>query len=453
MFRIGQLSKMAKLSVPAIRFYEEKGLITPVNVDKWTGYRYYDETSLKRLNEIAYYKSLGFSLDEIRNLDENTIRNKIESSKKNLETLSKNISILSSFKKNEGGSMKKSEIVREILRTLEENHLNLYHSTAQTAVNRFIDSLDWDNFSEEDFDFYMQKLFAKFSDSQTRWNIKYLPLDNKLRLIQNELYLASENGKVIKLCKIEDKTTNQIVDMLKTLIPYETTECFIATCEQFLNNGYIYKLLELEKDGKFTLETEDGKSITTSIIPKKVASKTSGKPPYEHRILDNNILYIRYRFCKDNPDNPFTDFATNLEKQIKEKQIKKYILDVRSNGGGNSAIFAPLLAIIKQHQLRGAILVNAFTYGSPVLNIASLKESCQINMIGEPLSMSTIRYGETKHLSVEGYDFSVSTKLFDISQTFGYKGTIMPDYIVPLTAEDINSNHDSQLKKAIELLQ
>ena len=68
MIKIGELSNITDISVKAIRFYEEEGLISPVEVDRWTNYRYYDESSIKRLSEITYLKDLGFSLKEIKNL-------------------------------------------------------------------------------------------------------------------------------------------------------------------------------------------------------------------------------------------------------------------------------------------------------------------------------------------------------------------------------------------------
>lgn len=70
MIKIGELSQIAGISIQTIRFYESEGLITPIEVDIWTNYRYYDERSIERLSEISYLKELGFSLKEIKNLSE-----------------------------------------------------------------------------------------------------------------------------------------------------------------------------------------------------------------------------------------------------------------------------------------------------------------------------------------------------------------------------------------------
>ena len=39
--KIGEFSKMMQVTVKTLRYYEQKGLLLPYEVDKWTGYRYY----------------------------------------------------------------------------------------------------------------------------------------------------------------------------------------------------------------------------------------------------------------------------------------------------------------------------------------------------------------------------------------------------------------------------
>ena len=99
MFKIGDLSKITDVSVKTIRFYEEQGLIQPIEVDRWTGYRYYDESSIVKLSEIIYLKQLGFSLKDIASFDENKIQDKIKELHEKITQLNKNIDTLSTIKK------------------------------------------------------------------------------------------------------------------------------------------------------------------------------------------------------------------------------------------------------------------------------------------------------------------------------------------------------------------
>jgi DNA-binding transcriptional MerR regulator len=67
-FKIGDFSRLTRVSVRMLRHYDEIGLFKPAQVDRFTGYRYYTFEQLPRLNRLLVLKDLGFSLDEIRQL-------------------------------------------------------------------------------------------------------------------------------------------------------------------------------------------------------------------------------------------------------------------------------------------------------------------------------------------------------------------------------------------------
>jgi effector-binding domain-containing protein len=68
MFKIGDFSRLGRITVKALRYYDEIGLLKPVSVDQFTGYRYYSAEQLPRLNYIAALKDMGLSLEEIATL-------------------------------------------------------------------------------------------------------------------------------------------------------------------------------------------------------------------------------------------------------------------------------------------------------------------------------------------------------------------------------------------------
>src|SRR5512138_3901714 len=68
MIRIGDFSKLSRVSIKTLRHYDEMGLLKPIEVDRLTGYRYYEYHQLPRLYRILAFKDLGFSLEEIGHL-------------------------------------------------------------------------------------------------------------------------------------------------------------------------------------------------------------------------------------------------------------------------------------------------------------------------------------------------------------------------------------------------
>jgi effector-binding domain-containing protein len=59
--------------VKTLRYYDEIGLLKPVKIDRFTGYRYYSADQLSRLNYIISLKNMGLSLEEIATLINNDL--------------------------------------------------------------------------------------------------------------------------------------------------------------------------------------------------------------------------------------------------------------------------------------------------------------------------------------------------------------------------------------------
>lgn len=67
MMKISELSKLSGLSVRTLHYYDEIGLLKPSRVTE-AGYRGYGEEAAERLSQIMFFRELGFSLKDIRNI-------------------------------------------------------------------------------------------------------------------------------------------------------------------------------------------------------------------------------------------------------------------------------------------------------------------------------------------------------------------------------------------------
>ena len=63
--QINEFAKLAGVSVRTLHYYDEIGLLKPAFVDEQNGYRFYDENSLLRMQEILFYRELDFPLKSI----------------------------------------------------------------------------------------------------------------------------------------------------------------------------------------------------------------------------------------------------------------------------------------------------------------------------------------------------------------------------------------------------
>ncbi|MDR1771080.1 MAG: MerR family transcriptional regulator [Hungatella sp.] len=66
-YTINKLAKLAGVSTRTLRYYDELGLLSPARVSS-NGYRIYGQKEIDRLQQILFYRELGVSLEEIRNI-------------------------------------------------------------------------------------------------------------------------------------------------------------------------------------------------------------------------------------------------------------------------------------------------------------------------------------------------------------------------------------------------
>ena len=66
MYKIGDFSKIVNIPVRTLRYYAEYGVLVPSEIDKFTGYKYYNEENVIECEMIKLLKSLDFTLDEIK---------------------------------------------------------------------------------------------------------------------------------------------------------------------------------------------------------------------------------------------------------------------------------------------------------------------------------------------------------------------------------------------------
>ncbi len=65
MLKIGEFSKLSRVSIRMLHHYDEIGLLKPAQIDSFTGYRYYQEEQLPIAGRIRALKDMGFGLAHI----------------------------------------------------------------------------------------------------------------------------------------------------------------------------------------------------------------------------------------------------------------------------------------------------------------------------------------------------------------------------------------------------
>lgn len=178
-YTVAKVAKLSGVSVRTLHWYDEVGLLKP-SYHGENGYRYYEEEELLTLQQILFFRELGFELKEIQKILKSTDFNKmsalvshrevlkknVERTKKLIKTIDNTINHLKGTKK-----MKDQEIYQGFSKekqTEYQNYLiNRFGSKIKDSITECEENVkDW---KKEDFDKSIQDFQAICKDLAKLW--------------------------------------------------------------------------------------------------------------------------------------------------------------------------------------------------------------------------------------------------------------------------------------------
>lgn len=149
---ISQTAELTGISIRTLQYYDEIGLLKPSSLTP-SGYRLYDDSALETLQQILFFKELGFPLKKIREILEEPGFDRIAAFKnqKRLLLLKRNridrlIQLLERLEKGENCMSFKEFDLSDYLHALE----NFKHTQEENVIRH------WG--SVENFDLFIQKI-------------------------------------------------------------------------------------------------------------------------------------------------------------------------------------------------------------------------------------------------------------------------------------------------------
>lgn len=344
--------------------------------------------------------------------------------------------------------MKNSQIAIDTLKTLEKEHINLYHDVSKDEILDYLAGIEnLDELSDIEFDHVMLKMFAKFKDAHTSYFIPNKSIDKKIIFLNGKFYINyNEDWKEIK--KFGNESPEEVYNKIREISNFETEEWLNYRIPSVLRNIHIWNMLGLDK----TVITSSGEMIEINPFNSNNTIQKKHEPFYSYKGLDG-VLYIKYRKCQNEEGYPFETFVKDVKKFVEENNISEYILDLRGNTGGNSEIINPFQDFVRERKLKGVLLIDNGVFSSGRFAVAGFKKEFNTVLIGQPTGGAAKSYGYIKDLEIGGKKFSAAIRFWDFSDIFGYDGAIQPDIFVKETIEDIKNERDKTLEVALKEIQ
>jgi DNA-binding transcriptional MerR regulator len=137
--RVGELAKRTGLSVRALHYYDEIGLLSPPRHAD-SDYRLYGEAEIARLQQIASLRQLGFALDEIREILTRPDTSVLQVIELHLAQLNEQIALMEQLRQRlealtRGLQVNGSVTAEALLNTMEVmNRMEKYYTPEQQAA-------------------------------------------------------------------------------------------------------------------------------------------------------------------------------------------------------------------------------------------------------------------------------------------------------------------------------
>lgn len=398
----------------------------------------------------------------------------------------------------------------EYLKTqLPELHSNLFSKITKEEYNDEIDQLIHvsEKISSDAMFIKIEQLIAKVGDSHTGTNYtskitkKYLPM--VLYQYEEGIFIvgASEDEKEIlgnKIIGFNGFALSRIIDSLKTVFVAENESIINARIPGLLVNYTLLNHFGFATNEKITVQSENYYGIPTEFKIKPVSTNDSDeidfnfvrfsskkiKRPstraiFSHKYINqDSTLYILYNKCTGREDQQmsviadsmqlshsclnssntaakplpyFRNFRDSVLVTIRSKPLKKLVIDLSRNTGGNPSqgtrMFEKIAELTKSNNdLKVYVIVGRSTFSAGIIHALELKRLFNATIIGEPTAGKPNFYGGIDSRYLPGSCLRVTFSRYYRSMIKEMSdqepSTLIPDVIFPLKFQDVVSGHD-----------
>ncbi len=227
MYKISDLAKISGVSTRTLRFYDEIEILKPSKVDE-NKYRFYSEYDLDKLQQILFYKNLGFSLNEITQI--------VNSKDFNIES-----SLIVTLEKYKAQRKQIDSIISNIEKSLK----SVQGGSKMNAKEKFKSIQEFEKFKSNMLEENEQKYGTEINNKYDKEKVAYSK--NKVKNMTKEEYAFIENLgiEIIKLLEenvscgsFNDVVAKEVYEKHKEWLCFYwgkySTEAHRGVCDMYL---------------------------------------------------------------------------------------------------------------------------------------------------------------------------------------------------------------------------
>jgi hypothetical protein len=279
---------------------------------------------------------------------------------------------------------------------------------------------------------------------------------------------TDEFEKGDRILAIHGKSENQVLELLREVVPAEHDGYVKMNTKNFLTPGmFLRKLGLVNQDNRVPILIErNGEELKVALAlnPSTTNEDDFGDrlfesvvhPPYRGEIHPNHnwgVITLNASIYNEE----YHSFVVSFLDDLESKGIKNLVIDNRQNTGGTSLVADPFLKELKKRSLTKEHVflltsTNTFSAGTDIAvelksqNLATIVGTETGNIIGylgnvEPFSLPVTQWGG-----------GIPTTRNGVTGGFDPSKPLQPDYYIEVTREDIMNGVDPWFEKIKELV-
>lgn len=398
------------------------------------------------------------------------------------------VSVLSGFFAQTSNKINWKEDLEVYKTSLEQKHIDLYHSVSKEEFvsqwNEIYNTID----SLNDFEIILKlmRLTRRINDGHTAVSLKNIATHRfpfEIEFIEGEWYVVKTLNKNKQILKTTLESIN--------VISVDSIAQKVSEIAQFVENEYSLKqrtgsyltisevlfhlnLIDATNKATFSFRNQNNElitlelaAITTEIwegtgiseihltVPEIEKPNNVNPDLWFTSISGKKALYINFENYPTFEDMQM--FGEQLVSYIQENQIKKVIIDMRKNGGGDlyvGTVLAYALNLADSIDWKNGVFVltSHKTFSAATSNAALFRQLLNAKIVGQPTGSNPNGYQDMDSFTLPNSKLviSYSKRLFRLSDQ--ENTALKPDIIINQKHSDVFNNVDTVLTELINIL-
>jgi hypothetical protein len=186
--------------------------------------------------------------------------------------------------------------------------------------------------------------------------------------------------------------------------------------------------------------------------PRPLYLAGSRKPMWARTLASGRVVYVGFNSVVAPPDA----FVRSLERLVRGPKVRRVVVDVRLNGGGDNTTYGPLTSILGTPPVnrRGklSVLIGRATFSAAANFAAELDRDTHATFVGEPTGGGVETYGDTflLQLPTVGWSVHIAARYHHRKRSpRDRRLAVGPDLPVDLTSAQYFAGRDPVLERAL----